>query len=341
MYGRRIRLRGPEHGARGDPATPRDGHETFRAPGRLQVIQAVPAGSVRLRGYTIERQYLDALGADPRLLELRAVARINTMRVAKYLARRASYTDGTTRRGGLAWWQLAGICTATWKAVRRRLEAWGYLGCVEEGTTPEFAPMALFRGSSNRAAVYVLCVPRKTRISPASPQVRLQTQPPTKSGRTSVVCPAREARPGEGETPSRVGSADAQPLRHVVRVMRKAAGQTITEGWAAWIWRPFAAAGWTVADLAWAIDHEPGGAQHRYSARIRHAAGWLRHRLSLWLDDAGQAVASITAQRQASRELARARAERHRAAMAAAAARWTDPGPHAAGIRAQFGWKGP
>src|ERR1700684_2429074 len=134
---------------------------TPAGPGRAQVIAAVPGGSRRLRTPRIGRNYLDALTTWPELAELRPVARVNTLEVAKQLARRASWKDGTTRRGDRPWHVLAGVCCSTWKAARRRLEGWGFLGTVTEGTTPEFAPMALARDEANTAAVYVLCVPRK------------------------------------------------------------------------------------------------------------------------------------------------------------------------------------
>ena len=38
------------------------------------------------------------------------------------------------------------------------------------------------------------------------------------------------------------------------------------------------------ADLQFAVDHEPGGRQHRYDlATVRHLVDWLRFRLRLWL----------------------------------------------------------
>lgn len=337
-----YRLRGRGDKPPGQRPVPRAGSGTARPgdqPSRIEILRAVPAGSVRIRGQTIERQYLDTLGADPRYLQLKPIAQINTMRVAKYLARRASYTDATTRRGTEAWWQLARFSLTTWKVVRRRLEAWGYLGCVVEGTTPEFSPMALIRGARNRAAVYVLCVPRKTRSRPESAQLSPATRPPTQSARTGVKRPARESGKEPGENPEGRPCGPAQPLRPVANLLRKATGQTITYGWAAWIWGPFAAAGWTLGDLQWAIDHAPDGAQHRYSARIRHGVGWLRHRLGLWLDVDGRPRASIREQRRRARERFRAEAERHRAAMADLSRIWTDPAPHAAEIRARMHWR--
>ena len=134
--------------------------------------------------------------------------------------------------------------------------------------------------------------------------------------------------------------------------LRKAAGQGITEGWCAWIAKRFTAAGWTARDLAWAVDYEPGGAQHRLSARVRHVTGWLRWRLGRWIRPDGSVHPSRSQQLAASRE--RARADRARlaeltGALAAGLAlpedsaapdpgAWTDPAPHAAAIRERLGW---
>lgn len=50
----------------------------------------------------------------------------------------------------------------------------------------------------------------------------------------------------------------------------------------------FAIAEWTAGDLAWAVDHYPDGRPHRHPTRtIRHPAGWLRWRLSHWLEPCG------------------------------------------------------
>ena len=42
------------------------------------------------------------------------------------------------------------------------------------------------------------------------------------------------------------------------------------------------AAGWTIADLVYALDHTPDGAQRWYTSPIRHPGGWLRARLGDW-----------------------------------------------------------
>jgi len=317
-------------------ATTRASPARSGGPGRAEIIRAVPSGSRRIRSPNVERIYLEQLGQLPQLLELRPIARVHTLAVAKQLARHASYQDGTTRPTRQRLTSLTGCSLATWKRARRRLEAWGFLGCVVEGTTPVFSPMALFRPDRpNTAAVYVLCLPNKI-TEPPSPQVSLQAEPPTKSGRTSVGAPARAREAREGETQDGRRSAAAQPLRRVAELLRKAAGQGIGDKWCAWIWGPFAADGWTVRDLTWAIDHEFSGAQHRYTHPVRNGVGWLRKRLGLWLGDDGRPLPSITAQRRAAGERIRAQAAQHRARMAELSAVWTDPAPHAATIRARL-----
>ena len=47
--------------------------------------------------------------------------------------------------------------------------------------------------------------------------------------------------------------------------------------------RPFFAAGWSPRDVLHAIDHEPGGRQHGYTAGVHSPAGWIRSRLNDWL----------------------------------------------------------
>jgi hypothetical protein len=295
------------------------GPARYGGTGRAQIIAAVPGGSRRLRSRWVERNYLDALTTWPELAELYPVARANILEVAKWLARHASWEDGTTRPTRDAICRLAGICATTWKKARRRLEAWGFLGTVEHGTTPEFAPMALARDGPNTAAVYVLCVPRKHR----PPQVRSESRPPTPSSllegfrapRARPENPGKPDGPASGRTHPRSAAAPcgAAPADAMAGVMRKAAGQTITDGWCGWLAAPFLAAGWTPRDVLWAVDHPPGDhGQHRLSAHVRHPVGWLRWRLGLWLAEDGVALMSLSQVRAAAREQARAAASRLR-----------------------------
>jgi hypothetical protein len=319
------------------------------APGRAEIIRAVPGRSRRLRGARIEKQYLDALTVQPELGELRAVARANTLKVAAQLARHASYEDGTTRPTRARVCKLARVCESAWKAARRRLEAWGFLGTVVKGTTPEFSPMALADPDApNTAAVYIICVPKDR----PSPQVSHQTRPPTRSRRDRVrqpqqnqLCKTRENRkdrPAAGLIP---GPRPRRP-RAVVAAMRKAAGYPVSEEWCARLTCRFVAAGYSAADLAWAVDHEPGGAEHWYTDDARHPVGRLRWRLGRWRDEHGRPVLSRSQQLAVSRQRTRASRDRDRGlfgdrsrelaqhleqtAAAVAAARAAQPSPRSA-----------
>jgi hypothetical protein len=283
-------------------------------PGRALIAAAVPKGSRRLRGRWIERAYVDAWTADPRLAGLRPIARINQLEWAKWMARHARWADGTTRPVRDRVCQLARFCETTFKACRRRAEAWGYSGTVVEGTTAEFTPMALDKDAPNTAAVYVLCVPR----GHPAPQVRPQMRPPTRSRRDRGCAYTQESAlwktgrsgdgPACGRTVSRAAAAPsgAAPAADVVAVLRAAAGYPIGEAWCQRLSAAFTARGYTAADLAFAIDHERGGAQHRFVTAVRHPAGRIRWRLRQWRDEHGIPVLSRSQQLAVSRQAARA-----------------------------------
>lgn len=279
--------------------------------GRAQIAGAVPRGSRRARD---QREFLRAVQAVLELEQLREDLAGRVLEVARVLARYASWGDRTTRPTRALICRLAGISVTTWKRIRRRLEAWGLLGCVQQGTTPEFSSF-LHRDDPNLAAVYVLAVPRR---KPMTPQLRdraWRSGPPPEPARARGRAPA-QARgegqdcppsgrahmrsapaPGGATAPCGAGIADA-----VARALRRAAGQSLTDGWCAHLARPFAAAGYSAADLAWAIDHEPSGRQHPYGRRIRHPAGWARARLAAWTGPDGIPVPSRSQQLAAARD---------------------------------------
>src|SRR5659263_675865 len=63
--------------------------------------------------------------------------------------------------------------------------------------------------------------------------------------------------------------------------------------------RVFLAAGWSVSDLVYALDHAPDGAAHWHTTPVHSPAGWLAARLGWWTDAAGAVRPSPTAQRAA------------------------------------------
>jgi hypothetical protein len=349
------------------------------APRRSDLIRAVPWGSRRLRGHQIERLYLDQLGADERFLRLRGDARDSMVLFARELARRADYEGGWARPTRAVLCGAARRSESTWKACRRRLEAWGYLGTVYEGCV-----RWLEEESRNDAAVYVLALPRKARIGrrralalpltrpPTGPRRGFRIPPPARgpAGDSGARCarPDRRGRRARAIRGPRAGPGGAAPAGAVARALRRGPGQSITEGWVSHLSAPFVAAGWQPADLAWAIDHEPGGAGYPYLVdNVRDPVAWIRWRLSAWLlpGEAGLALPArdpVTGRLAprgeipwtqarprpsrsqvlaAARELEQAQAARLRAERAAAAAAAVDPRPRVTAIFEQMGWHRP
>jgi hypothetical protein len=61
-------------------------------------------------------------------------------------------------------------------------------------------------------------------------------------------------------------------------------------------------AGYSNADLIYAIDHHPDGPQWTYDTRVRKPNGWLRSRLSHWIKPDGSAIPSPSQERTAERQ---------------------------------------
>ncbi len=327
----------------------------MRNPGRAEIARAIPPGSRRCRS---QREALAALTADPALAELRADFRQNICDVWREMVRRASWrimTTSPTRekiralvrgRDG----QLLGM--STWKRCRRWLEEHGWLGCVIQGSTPQLdgmrtSPALIDPAAANTAAVYVLAIPRKKRMLPPPPGLLPVSGPPSGSRREPAKVHAPAGEDTGGNRPrSRAGSLPAMAGQ-----MRKGPGQGITDGWCAHLAGPFIAAGYSPADLRHAIDHDPGGGQHRHRLdRVAHPAGWLRARLARWLepDETGavpwkerRPVLARSLQAAVSRQADRASQVRWRQAAAEASAGWADPAGPAAAIREQHGWRKP
>lgn len=278
---------------------------TAAAVTHFEIARAVPAGSRRVRS---QRVMLREALSDPRLGEKRADFAGHLRAVMREWVRFMSWEDGLTMPVRARVCQLVGISERTYQRCRAQWHEWGYQGTVLEGTTPEFCSF-LHRDGPNQAAVYVLAVPRKKQMTTrVRDPDRITVAPPSRRRRDKNPAPAREAKPrngppfGRAQPVSAAAASAAAPADATVAVLRRAGGKTITEGWCGWLARPFAAAGYSAADLAWAIDHDPAGAQHRWTGRPRHPVGWLRSRLALWLDAGGNPRPSRSQQLQASRD---------------------------------------
>jgi hypothetical protein len=273
---------------------------------QAELARAVPAASRRIRN---QRQALRAGLGCPDLAGVRADFRAHLADWWRIHVNHASWgtpggpPKGTTQPTRARVCELAGISISTYKACRRWWEARGYIAIVRRGWTPALRAAALISPEDrNERQVYVLCTPRKTRPAPAADSGQTLTRPLTRSRRDPVRNPARaRENPPASPAPERPPPSRSWPLGG------------ISDGWWANLTRPFAVAGWTFSDLTWAIDHEPGGRQHRQRlANVRHPAGWLRWRLAHWRGPAGSPLPSRTAQLAAAAAAHRADQARRR-----------------------------
>jgi hypothetical protein len=329
-----------------------------RAPGRLEIVRAIPGGSRRARD---QRAWLRAVAAAIEPQGWYACRAHHTAEVARLLARSMDWREKTSRPGHEHIAAAACISLRTVRRVMRWLESEQLLGLVSPGTTPEFRPGVLHglsgQGEGNLAAVYVLCVPRKR---PCTAGSSADFGRPSCSRRELGVSPRpREARAGNPEARS-ARAPRAQPrvphpaepfpqwqtpktrseslaAASVVRNRARQLRQLSPEHWR-YLARGFTGAGWCAGDVLYALDHGPGGRQHFHTADVRNVAGWARHRLGLWLDDLGTPLPSPSQIRAAGHEsvLAEQRGRRQARQEAAERAATVDVAAHAARARAML-----
>jgi hypothetical protein len=314
---------------------------------RTEVALAVATMPVPARRPWSQGEFLAAAVACPDLAEVRVDRRANLLRFIRVLARTGSWTEAdpdpraTTRPTRERTCAMAGFCKTTFKECRAWWEARGFVAVVRQGRTAwarSMSKAAVLDYEGNDAAVFVFGVPQKT--APAAPAAQLTagTRPP--SGSVSGGDPPDPCGRGKTGDPTalRAGSFPKPALPRALSrypVLEKLSDRAIR-----CFWRPFAEALWSVADWLHAVDHRPEGTQHRKDlSEVRHPAGWLRWRLSLWLDAAGRPVASRSQCAAAFRAADAARRDRERGELARVPG--VPPGPEIARLREQRGWKQP
>lgn len=276
----------------------------------LEIVRAVDVLPVPARRARGQREWIRALARDPGLAELRADRQRNIRNVARILARHASWYDRTTRPTRALICALAGISLSTWKACRRWLERHGWLGTVRQGRTQlavrvTTAILNAVLGQDdkpNEAAIYVLCVPAQARPEPRRPSAGVaqpETRPLTPARSAGVLNPAREPRaePGENRGADQ-GRSPLSVIRHLRRQLAELArgpGQRLSDRHLLALGRPMLAAGWSPADLAFAIGHDPRTGRHRsLTGGVREPGHWIAWRLSRWMRDPDGAWAGYT-----------------------------------------------
>lgn len=266
---------------------------------RLDVLAAVPTGSAIA---CTQGAFLRAFDEHPDVVLLRAHGRENLRAVAWVVASMASWADLTARPTWPVVQERTGLSRRSVARWLRWLQDRGLLGVVESGTTPRFAPMALSKDDPNRAAVYVLCVPEAVSApvdlvsveESGTPTLLVleQEEDPYAGTRASRSGPLRgqeelieekNQRPAWPRTAAARSRADrlalVERLQAEAIALRSASTRELRH-----VLRPWLLAGWTVAQLLHALDHEPDGTTRTWTTAVRFPVGWLRSRLAAWLD---------------------------------------------------------
>ena len=323
------------------------------APSAAEIFRAVPGGSRRARS---QREWLQVALAEVEAQGWYANRAAHYADIVRRLALAMDWRRRTCWPGHENIARSVGVSADTVARAVAWLQARGLLGLVSPGTTADVRPAVLYAGTGNLAAVYVLTVPRRrsSSRSPAAGQSQfadlsrsrsdLDKAPRAREGAPKVKPEKARAPRGLPLLPRR-GSADLHQCPKTRSDGLRAAGllqdqsgrvsplAQLSDRCLRHLARPFFAAGWTPADVLHAIDHEPGGRQHGYTAEVRSPAAWVRSRLAEWLDVSGVPLPSRSQQSAEARRLVLAEQAGRRADGEAARARDVDYAGHAVRAR--------
>jgi hypothetical protein len=199
----------------------------------------------------------------------------------------------------------AGLSRRTVQHWCRWLENHGLLAVLEPGTTPRFRPAILLRGDGNLAREWRLSgVPVERSCTPPLP-VDLDRSSPTRAREretnkmdqrsalgslsASPPPPATSWPPDQKPATRRESLAAAEALRRELPVLRRMSARAVRAAC-----RIYCQAGWTPADLVYALDHDPDCVQYPHTAPVRSVAGWARARWDRWLNAQGVPLASAS-----------------------------------------------
>ncbi len=303
------------------------------APSKALILASVPRG---MRRASDQQAFLRALREDPEVLGLRYDGYGNLLRVAQVIAWAADWNTMCSRP------TIAGICERTGlsKASVKRWVRWlrehGWLGVVEQGTTVRFRKGTSAGleddGLGNRAALWVLCIPRGiTPVPPgdaSSDQVKRVSEPPSlslpkrdkedptrtreaprRARRTPRISPTWGLHQSPGTKRDKLKACER--LRQESTTLRR-----MTAWYLRWLLKPFLVAGWTVADVLHALDVRADGSAWTYTwssaDELRHIPGWVRHRLAAWVDEDGQVLPSRSQRLSSAADRQRAEQEKRR-----------------------------
>ncbi|TYB71129.1 hypothetical protein FXF51_01465 [Nonomuraea sp. PA05] len=321
-------------------------------PSRALIAAAVPRG---MRRAGSQQEWLRILKEAPEVLVLRCDGYANLLRIANLITWAADWSTMCSRPTIARLVEVTGLSESSVKRWVRWLRVRGWLGVVEQGSTVRYRKGThaglVDDGLGNRAAVWVLAVPRRFRADRLrhrnDHECKHAEQPERTSEPPSVSLPerhradptrAREKSPHRFRDHHRIPPtwslhATARTKRDKIALCERLRTELpllrrVTAWYLRWWLAPFIDEGWTAADVLHALDVRADDSRWTYtwssSAEIRHVPGWVRYRLSAWLDEQGRPVASRSQRRARADEVRRSAQETRRREWArmAAAAGW-------------------
>jgi hypothetical protein len=267
---------------------------------RLRAYAAVPDGAQKAASQAV---WMWNVRQHPQAATLRADAYRNLCEVAWVVCRYADWRTMVTRPG----WGLIRDRTKLSRSTVARylalLHAWGLLGRVRAGSTWRTRGCDVNDRDGNLAGEYVLTTPHMM-VGQESPQATS----PVDETRTPSLGPVREPEkplprarvnvPDETTNLWPIGRAPvtrrdqlhaAERLRAVSPTLRRLSGRYLRH-----LLRPVFAAGWSPAQVVYALDHTPDETPRWHTADVVHVAAWMRHRLRDWQREDGTWVTPAT-----------------------------------------------
>lgn len=293
-------------------------------------------------------EWLRAVWRNDDIQAMNRQGRENVRLLTLIMARSVDHASMTIRPGWDYLIEASGLSKSTVNRIRQRLHDAKLLGTVAKGRTAACTPQKTI----NERAVYVLLVPSplrlveksetptanfveippRTREGASIPDDQTDTATPRRSfqdspqGLVSVSQPAHrkgDLWPGNATTSAQTKAARRANERQAASELQARffeLRRTTTADIASRC-RPFFMAGWTLNDIAHALDWMPGGGQwaHDGAKGISDVGRWMAYRLKAWMRE-GTVIAShsqrVVAEAKRQKAISRKALERHAAELA-------------------------
>src|SRR6185437_6302664 len=280
----------------------------------------------------------------------RADARRNVLVITRVIGWAADWDTGRTRPTLARLMEVSGLSRRCVQYWCRWIERQGLLEVLEPGTTPRFSPGILTGpDAGNLAREWRLTIPGDQTCTPPvlifAPGVEPEVSSPTRA-RARADTKSNEDRRSAPDSPFPSSPPPSRPRRSPRKAQRRRERLTLAEDLRAEhpvlrrmsaralrsALRELFAAGWTPADVLYALDQLPDDSRHIHEDAVRSPAGWLASRMAHWLGPDGTPLAPHSVRLTERAEADRARPERVQPARAEPA----DPAPYAASARADL-----